>query len=58
MYTIRERKRISASPPRGMSNEWTEHQICDGRKIVERFYTRREAERFLAELNADFRYSA
>jgi hypothetical protein len=50
MYTIRERKRIQSSPPKGMTPEWTEYQICYGRKIVERFQTKHEAELFLAEL--------
>ncbi len=48
-YKIRIRERIDSSPPFGQSQTWIECQVVLGRKIVARFDTYREAEKFLAE---------
>jgi hypothetical protein len=42
---IRQKTRIQASPPRGLSQEWTEWQVVDGRKVVARYGTKAEAEK-------------
>ncbi len=51
-YKIRKRDRIHSSPPAGMSQEWTEYQVIEGRKIVARCGSQEAAEEVIAELEA------
>jgi len=37
MLTIRERRRYQQGAPRGQRCGWSEYQVVDGRKVVERF---------------------
>lgn len=52
-YKIRKRDRIHSSPPAGMSQEWTEWQVVDGRKIIARCSSLEAAEEKAAELEAE-----
>lgn len=49
-YRIRERKRMQASRPYGISGTWIEFQIIDGRKIVSRHDTYNQALNAVAAL--------
>lgn len=42
-YTIRMRTRRQASPPRGMKSAWEEWQVVDGKRVVSRHDTERQA---------------
>lgn len=46
-YTIRERERRCASPREGYRQAWDEVQVCEGRKVVARFDSREQAERWI-----------
>lgn len=42
-YTIRKRQLRNASPKRGMKSAWEEWQVLDGRRIVSRHDTEKQA---------------
>jgi hypothetical protein len=48
-YKIRVRERIDSSPPPNHRQCWIEYQVVSGRKIVARFSTMKEAEKFVAD---------
>ena len=52
-FTIRERHRICSSPKAGLKQAWDEVQVVDGRKVVARFDLVSQAERWIAEQEAN-----
>jgi len=48
-FVIRERERIRASPKAGLRQQWTEFQVVQGRTVVSRHDTYRQAEKARAE---------
>jgi len=53
VLTIRKRTRFQASPPAGLSQDWTEWQVMNGRKVLFRGGTRAEAEAWAAALTEE-----
>lgn len=47
-YVIRSRKRVEASPKRGMKACWVEWQVWQGRRIVARYDTEGQAQQWVA----------
>lgn len=49
-YKIRRRERIDSSPSSGLSQEWVEYQVLDGRKVIARCGSQEAAEKVIQEL--------
>jgi len=47
-YVIRFRRLRNASPKRGMKSAWDEWQVVDGRRVVSRHDTEKQAEEWAA----------
>jgi hypothetical protein len=51
-YKIRKRTRVDSSPPAGMSQEWVEYQVLDGRRVIARCGSQEAAKKAVADLEA------